>query len=803
MDQLRYALRSLGRTPVFTLLAVLTLGLGIGGTTAVFSVVNGVLLRPLPYPDADRIVMISEANARTRTMGVSNPNFQDWAVEAQSFEAMAAWGGGRSTVLGGQEPVMTGVYRVTRGFFDVMGVPPLIGRAFVDEEAREHGAAAVVIGHGLWQRVLGGRSELDTLTLRVDGQTASVVGVMPPGFEYPRGAEVWTPKERVPDTSGRTAHNLRVVARVRADVPLAQARAEMSAIAARLEAVHGDDHDGTDAAVDLLQERLVGGSRPLLLVLLGAVVVVLLGACVNVASMLVARSTDRRKELAVRLALGASRAQLMRLLFTENLILGIAGGALGLATAGTLVRGLVTLAPPQIPRLGEIGVDGAVVVFAVAVALITPLAFGMLPALQFSRPDVRDALVEAGRGMAAGGRARTRLALVTVEVALAVVLVCGAGLLVRSFSSLLSIDPGFDPSGVVTMQTTVPGDTYADPARAAQFYTMLLERVAALPGVAHAGLINTPPLSGMDANGAFLHDGQAFEDISHDWVSQSASYRVVSGDYFRAMGIPLRRGRAFEARDAVGAEHVAVVNEALVARHFAGRDPIGARIRFAGMDRHNPWLTIIGVAGNVRHQLASDAAPEVYVHYPQLPTRMAYFVTTVARLAPGGAAGAVAPGLREAVQALDPDVPLELSTMTASVGHAVADQRFAAMLLGGFGALALLLAAVGIYGVLSQTVGARAPEIGVRMALGAAARSVVGLVLRDTMGAVAAGVAVGLGAAILLARVLGSLLYGVTASDPLSYLAGLIVLVTVAAVAGLVPARRATRIDPVIAMRAE
>jgi putative ABC transport system permease protein len=803
MDQLRYALRSLGRTPVFTLLAVLTLGLGIGGTTAVFSVVNGVLLRPLPYPDADRIVMISEANARTRTMGVSNPNFQDWAVEAQSFEAMAAWGGGRSTVLGGQEPVMTGVYRVTRGFFDVMGVPPLIGRAFVDEEAREHGAAAVVIGHGLWQRVLGGRSELDTLTLRVDGQTASVVGVMPPGFEYPRGAEVWTPKERVPDTSGRTAHNLRVVARVRADVPLAQARAEMSAIAARLEAVHGDDHDGTDAAVDLLQERLVGESRPLLLVLLGAVVVVLLGACVNVASMLVARSTDRRKELAVRLALGASRAQLMRLLFTENLILGIAGGALGLATAGTLVRGLVTLAPPQIPRLGEIGVDGAVVVFAVAVALITPLAFGMLPALQFSRPDVRDALVEAGRGMAAGGRARTRLVLVTVEVALAVVLVCGAGLLVRSFSSLLSIDPGFDPSGVVTMQTTVPGDTYADPARAAQFYTMLLERVAALPGVAHAGLINTPPLSGMDANGAFLHDGQAFEDISHDWVSQSASYRVVSGDYFRAMGIPLRRGRAFEARDAVGAEHVAVVNEALVARHFAGRDPIGARIRFAGMDRHNPWLTIIGVAGNVRHQLASDTAPEVYVHYPQLPTRMAYFVTTVARLAPGVAAGAVAPGLREAVQALDPDVPLELSTMTASVGHAVADQRFAVMLLGGFGALALLLAAVGIYGVLSQTVAARAPEIGVRMALGAAARSVVGLVLRDTMGAVAAGVAVGLGAAILLARVLGSLLYGVTASDPLSYLAGLIVLVTVAAVAGLIPARRATRIDPVIAMRAE
>ena len=589
MDQIRHALRSLARTPVFTLLAVLTLGLGIGGTTAVFSVVNGVLLRPLAYPDADRIVVISEANARTRTMGVSYPNFQDWNAGAQSFEAMFAWGGGRATVLGGLEPVVTGVYQVTGGFFDTLGVRPMYGRTFADDERREHGAAAVVVGHGFWLRVLGGRQDLQALTMRVDGQMAAVVGVMPPGFAYPAGAEVWMPKERVPDTSGRTAHNLRVVARVRRDVPLAQARAEISAIAARLEAAHGDNHDGTDAAVDSLQERLVGASRPLLLVLLGSVAVVLLGACVNVASMLVARSTDRQKELAVRLALGASRGQLLRLLLTENLVLGLAGALLGLGLAGALMRALVTLAPPQLPRLDEVGIDGPVVAFGILVALATPLLFGLWPALRFSRPDLRDAMVEAGRGMAAGGRARARLALVAVEAALAVVLVCGAGLLVRSFVALLSVNPGFQASGVVTMQTTVPGDTYADPVRASQFYDSLLERVSAVPGVQLAGLINTPPLSGQDANGAFLHDGQAWAEISGNWTAQSASYRVVSSDYFQAMGIPIVRGRTFGARDVAGAEYVAVINQAMAARHFAGRDPVGTR---DPLRRHGPGQSL-------------------------------------------------------------------------------------------------------------------------------------------------------------------------------------------------------------------
>jgi putative ABC transport system permease protein len=803
MDELTRALRSLRRTPAVTLLALLTLGAGIGGTTAVFSGVHAVLLRSLPYPGADRIVMISEANVRTRTMGVSYPNFRDWEADARSFEAMAAWSGSRSTVIGGQEPIVTGVYLVTGGFFDVMATAPVLGRTFVDEERRLHGTPAVIVSHGFWERALGRRTDLEALTLRVHGLVAPVVGVMPAGFAYPPGADVWIPKELFPDESSRTAHNLRVVARVRADVTHAEAQAEMSAIAARLEALHGDDHDGTDAAVVRLQDRLVSASRPLLLVLLGAVVVVLLGACASVASMLVARAADRRRELAVRIALGATRGGVLRLLLIEHLVLGLAGGALGLALSGAFIRGLVALAPPQLPRLDDIALDATVMLFAAGLAVLTSFLCGLIPALQVSRPDVREALVEAGRGMSAGGRSRTRVALVGVEVALAVVLVSGAGLLVRSFVNLLATDPGFQPAGVITMETTLPGDTYEDAARAVQFYRQLLDRVAATPGVARAALINTPPLSGFDASGAFLHEHQDWNDIAGDWTAQSASYRVVSGEYFQAMGIPIARGRTFDDRDVAGAEFVAVINQALAARHFAGRDPLGARIRFAGMDRDNPWLTIIGVAADVRHALTGDPTHEVYVHFPQRPDRMAWFVTTVARLEPAATAEMVAPRLRDAVRMLDQDVPAELSTLAASFDRSVADRRFAVLLITGFGALALLLAAAGLYGVLSQTVAARTPEIGVRMALGAAPGAVVGLVLRDTAAAVGAGAAVGLAAALLLSRLLTPLLYQVTAADPLAYAAALGVLALVALAAGLMPARRATRVDPVVAIRAE
>ncbi|MGE0042434.1 MAG: ABC transporter permease [Vicinamibacterales bacterium] len=801
MTDIRHAFRSLGRTPGFTALAVLTLAVGIGGTAAVFSVVNGVLLQPLPYPDASRIVMISDANARTRTMGVSNPDFLDWHAQATTFSAMAGWEGGRETVLGGRQPVTTGSYLVTRDFFDVFAVRPALGRTFSPEETQANGRPAAVVGYGFWQRVLGSEPDLSNLTIRVGGLVAPVVGVMPPGFEYPESAEVWVPKELVPDGSGRTAHNMRVVARLGDGRTLAEAQAEMSAIAGRLEAEYGADHDGTDAAVVTLQDRIVGPSRPLLLVLLGAVLLVLVGACINVASMLVTRGIARRRELAVRVALGAERRALVRLLVAENAVLGLAAAALGLLLSVGLVRAFVLLAPAGLPRVEAVGVDLTVVLFVVALAVVTPLVFGLLPALQVSRPDIREALVESGRGGAAGGRTRTRQALVALEVALALVMLAGAGLLIRSFTRLATVDPGFEPVGVVTMETTVPAERYPEPAQAARFYDTLLERVSGLPGVASAGLINTPPLSGNDANGGFMYEGQDWDAIKANWTAQSASYRVVSGSYFDAMAIPIVRGRAFEARDAAGAEPVAVINQTMARRYFADRDPLGQRIRFAGMDRENPWLTIVGVAGDVRHRLASDAVPEVYVHFPQLPTRTQYFVTTVARVAPGATTDQVAPRMAEAVRAIDSEVPAELSTMTALVERSVADRRFAVLLLSLFGVMALALAAVGIYGVLAQTVVARTPEIGVRMALGAEPSSVVGLILRGAAVSVAVGAAAGLATAAALTRFLSSLLYEVTPTDPLTYGAALAVLAAAALLAALVPAVRATRIDPVAAIR--
>lgn len=803
MTDIRHAFRSLGRTPGFTALAVLTLSLGLGGTTAVFSVVNAVLLQPLAYPDADRIVRITEANARTRTMNVSNPNFSDWHGQATTFSALAAWTGGRDTVLGGRQPVTTGAYLVTADFFDVMGVRPALGRAFTPEETQANGPPAAVVGHGFWARVLGGETDLSRLVVRVKGIAAPVVGVMPEGFQYPETAGIWLPKTLQADASTRTAHNLRVVARLAEGRTLTEAQAEMTAIAGRLEAEYGDNHDGTDAAVERLQDRIVGPSRQLLLVLLGAVGLVLVGSCVNVANMLVTRGAARKRELAIRVALGAERGMLVRLLGVENLLLGVASAAIGLLLALALVRGFVLLAPAGLPRVDEVTIDGTVLAFVLMLALVTPVVFGLLPALQVSRPHLRDALVEGGRGNAAGARTRTRQFLVAFEVALALVLLAGAGLLIRSFSRLATVDPGFQPVGVVTMETTVPTERYPDPAQAARFYDALLDRVSAVPGVGAAGLINTPPLSGNDANGGFMFEGQVWEEIQGNWTAQSASYRVVSGSYFPAMGIPVVRGRAFEARDAAGAEPAAVINQTMARRYFADRDPLGQRIRFAGMDRENPWLTIVGVSGDVRHRLSSDAVAEVYVHFPQLPVRMQYFVTTVARLAPGATLEQVAPRLAEAVRALDPEVPTEVSTMTALVDRSVADRRFAVLLLTLFGAMALVLAAVGIYGVLAQTVAARTPEIGVRMALGADARSLIALVLRNAMSAVALGAVAGLAVALALTRFLGSLLYEVEPTDPLTYAAVLAVLLSAALLAGAAPARRATRVDPVVAIRGD
>ncbi|HTM31242.1 MAG TPA: ABC transporter permease [Vicinamibacterales bacterium] len=801
MWDLRLALRTLMRTPVFTAITVALLALGMGAAIAVFAVVDAVLLKALPYPEPDRIVTIWEATDQSRAIGASNPNFQDWQQAATSFASMAGWSGGTGTVVGGREPVVTGVYQVTRDFFAVMGVSPVVGRAFSAEESQEHGRPAVVVSHGFWTRLLGSNPDLAQLWVDAGGHRATVVGVMPPGFNYPPDADVWLPRELDTDTSGRTAHNVRVLARLKPGVTLASAQAEMTLIARRLEATYGADHDSTDASVIPLHERTVGTSRPMLLVLLGGVAIVLLATCANVANMVLARGTGRRRELAMRQALGAERRQLVRLLLSENLVLGVSGALGGLAIAAAFVRGLVALAPSSIPRIDQVAIDARAALAATGLALITPVVFGWLPSLTLSRTSLRDVLAEGGRGGSAGA-GRARQGLVALEMAVALLMVISAGLLGRSLARLLDVDPGFQPAHVLTLQTTVPEGKYSDAAAAARLYDGWLARVTTVPGVEAAGIVNAPPLSGLDANGGFMLDGQVWDDIKDNWVAQSAVYRIASAGYFEAMGIPLRRGRWFDGRDVPGSEPAALINESLARRHFAGRDPIGQRIRFAGMDEVNPWLTVVGVVGDTRFRdLATEAVPEVFVNFRQQPMRTRYFMTTAARLAPGVTAESVVPTLRAGWRTLDPDVPVEVSRMTTLVERSTASRRFTLTVIGLFGAMALVLAAIGVYGILNHVVADRTREIGIRMALGASPRSVARLVFGGASLAVAAGVLAGVAAALGLTRFLRTFLFEISPLDAPTIIGAVGVLVAVSMLAGWQPVRRASRIDPVVVMR--
>jgi putative ABC transport system permease protein len=802
VQDVRLALRTLARTPLFTGLAGSLLALGVGSVIAVFSVIDGVLLKALPYPEPDRIVTLWEATDRSRTVAVSAPNFQDWQQSATSFSALAASTGGRSTVIGGREPVVTGVYAVTREFFAVLGVTPAVGRTFTEDEARPNGTPAVVVSHAFWTRLLAANSDLVALSVLADGRNAQVVGVMPQGFSFPPGADVWLPREATVDTSGRTSHNLRVIARLAPGVTLAAAQAEMTVIARRLEQTYGADHDGTDASVIPLHERTVAGSRQLLLILLGGVGIVLLATCANVANMVIARGADRRRELALRQAIGAGRGELVRLLLVENAVLGAVAAVAGLLVAIGLLRGLLAVAPDSIPRLDQVSIDTRTALFALALGLLTPLTFGLLPSLQLSRTPLREVLAEGGRSGSAGGSGRTRQGLVALEIAVALLLVTAAGLFGRSFLQLLRVDPGFVSDHVVTVETTMPVGKYPDAEAAARAYDVWLDRLASVPGVESAGLVNAPPLSGLDANGGFMLDGQSWDQVKDNWVAQSAVYRVASAGYFEAIGMPLRRGRTFDNRDLPGGEAVAIINESMARRYFAGRDPLGQRIRFAGMDLVNPWLTIVGVVGDVRFRdLAAEALPEVFVSYRQLPMRTLYFITTAVRLRDGLTAEAVIPSLREQWRSIDPDVPVEMSRMTTLVERSTASRRFTLTVVGVFGVMGLALAAMGVYGILSYSVAQRSREIGIRMALGASSRSIVSLVFGSVAGAVAGGVIGGIIAAVSLTRFLQAFLFGVTSLDPLSFVAAIAALAAVSFLAAWNPVRRASRIDPVVVMR--
>ncbi|HEX2188845.1 MAG TPA: ABC transporter permease [Longimicrobiaceae bacterium] len=811
LQDLRFALRTLARSPGFTAVTVLILALGIGAAAALFSVVDAVLLRPLPYPRPEQVVQLWQLGDEGGQSNFSEANFRDVREQSRSFAALARFSGGVTSVAGGSEPVRAVATAVSGDFFRALGVRPAVGRGFLPEEQREGGAPAAIVSHGYWRRYLGGDTDLSGRTLRFDGRVHAVVGVMPLGFDFPRGTEVWAPSEMEESSPHRTAHNWQVVGRLRDGVSPERAGADVSAVARRLKQEHGDDTWMSDAEVVPLHEQLVGDVRPALLVLLGAAGLLLLIACANVVNLLLARAASRRREIAVRMAIGAGRGRLVQQFLAESLVLALAGGALGTLLASWGVSLLLALEPGNLPRVEEVGVSRGVLAFALGTSLAVALALGLAAALRAGRGAVRDALAEDARGSAGGAASRrARGALVVSQVALSLVLLVGAGLLARSFLRLLAVDPGYRTSGATVMSLSLPyPESDEEKARLLRFHGELAERLRAIPGVRAVGGVNDFPLGGNYSNGTFLilqHPDEvtSFEDFRRlgelpERVGQ-AEYRVADEGYFRAMGIPLLRGRLFDGRDAPDAPHVAVVSESLARTRWPGEDPLGKLIQFGNMDGDVRPFTIVGVVGDVREQsLDAEPRPTFYGFSRQRVGPSATFHLVMA----GGAPRAVVPAARAAVRGLAPEVPPRFRTIEEVFSSNLASRRFSLVLLGVFGAVALLLATAGVYGVISYGVAQRTREFGIRMALGARPGDVRGLVLRQGTALALTGAALGLAAAFAATRLLGSLLYGVGTLDVVTFLAVPALLVAATLLASWLPARRATRVSPMTALRSE
>jgi putative ABC transport system permease protein len=801
---MRYGFRTLWQRPGFTVVAVLTLALGIGANTAIFSVVNGVLLRSLPFREPDSLVMLWEADAKGRDVHLSHLNLVDWRDQSQSFESFSAYSGrwgGKDTILGGNEPERAFAVAVYRDFFKVLGVAPAVGRTFSTEEHNAGTTPVAIVSYGFWQRRLGGDTDLSSKRLTLGDTSFQVVGVMPSGFQFPSETDVWLSKEQLgSDPSERSAHNYVGIARLKPGVTREQAQGELSAIALRLAEQYPVDNLGMGAHVLSLEDQLVGSVRPALLVLLAAVGFVLLIACANVSNLLLARALGRQKEIAIRTALGASPWRIVRQLLTESLLLACLGGALGLLLAYWLIGPLVALSPASIPRLDEISIDGRTLAFTVGVSLLTSMIFGLLPAVRFSRPDLQVALKQGGQN-ASSGSGLLRSALVVAEVALTLVLLIGAGLLAKSFWRLLQINPGFNPEPVLTMQLALPETEFREEQQRVAFYRQFFARAAAVPGVLAVGMINNLPLGGVNINGGFQVEGRPEDQGGY------AGFRIISPGYYRALGIPVVKGRAFTEQDNEHALPVAIISERVANTTWPGEDPIGKRIR-SSMDatsRTDPlaatWMTIVGVAGDVRHSgLEGKASAELYVPYMQRPRR-AGEMTVVLRTT--GDPSSISAAVRDEVKAINRNLPVEFEPMGQVFKRSVASRRYNMLLLGVFAALALLLSVLGLYGVLSYTVSQSTREIGIRMALGAQPRDVLGMIVKQGMTLTVSGIFIGILAALGLTRLMTSLLYGVTATDPWTFAGVSALLIAVAILACFVPARRATKVDPMIALRYE
>ena len=805
--EVREACRGLLKDFRTTGAAVLTLAVGIGASTAIFSVVYGVLLRPLPYPDPDRIVQVWQIFEEGRRGQISDPNFADLRERNQSFDAFAQFASGVTSVVGGDEPVRVRTARVSREFFEVLGVSPQLGRGFAEEELREGGSPSVLVSYGFWQRRLGARADLSSLQLGFSGRVHSVVGVMPRGFSFPPDTDVWVPRELEPVLPSRTAHNWNGVARLRDDVPLDRAEADVSAIAKDLRATHGENTWMIDATVVPLHEQLVGHVRPALVVLLAAVSFLLLVASANVVNLLLARAARRKREVAVKSALGASRLTLVRSFLTESFLLTLAGGSLGVLFALWGVPLLLAVEPGKIPRSGEVGVSFPVLSFALGVAVLVSVALGLTTAL---RSTTRGASAYLGdRSRAGASSTRLRSGLVVSQVALTLVLLIGAGLLARSLFRLLEVDPGFRRSSALVVDLSPPyPENDADKAALRRTQGEILARLRALPGARSAGLIDDLPLSTGHRNGMFLMQSSPDEVKSYEDFGRlmqdpertgMAEYRAASEGYFETMGIPLVRGRLFEASDDAEAPHVALVSQGLVREKWPNEDPIGKLIQFGNMDGDLRLLRVVGIVGDVLHGgLDAPSRATIYTNARQRPPSD---YSLVIGFTAGGSA--LAASTREVVRQVAPDVPPRFRTIEEVVSESLADRRFNAVLLGAFGAAALLLAVLGIYGVVAYGVTERTREIGLRMALGARPNDVLGLVVGQGSRLVAAGLVFGLVLAFGLTRLLSSLLFQVGAADPATYIALVLGLGGIALLACYLPARQASRVDPMVSLRYE
>jgi putative ABC transport system permease protein len=812
IQDVRHGLRTLRKSAGFTAVSVLTLGLGIGATTAIFSVVYGVLLRPLPYRDPNRIMAVFEVSSKGRPSRLADPNFDDFRDQNRSFQAIAKYNENVASVSGASEPTRTAVSTVSPDFLRVFGVQPILGRDFGAGDARKGAGPTALVSFGYWKERLGSPRDLSQSHLKIDGAVYSVIGVLPAGFRFPADVDLWVPAGLEGENSSRTSHNFNAVGRLRDGVTVEQANRDISAIARRIHETSAEQGDYLlkDGTVLPLQDSMTGRARSALLVLLGAVGFLLLVACANVANLLLAQGSVRERELAIRSALGAGRARLIRQFLTEAFLLSLAGGGLGVLLALGGVAGLIALAPASLPRLDSVSISIPVLLFALLLSTAVAAGLGAFTALRATSGDPREGLIEGGRGQAGSqGSHRVGRLIVAAQIAITLVLVVGAGLFGRSLMKVLEVNPGFRVDKIVTMDVSLPW--VDDPqVKAGQgiFFSNLIDRLKQVPGVRRVGATSGLPIDGGLPDGEFLVATQneipktldgLLAEFQHKERTGVADFCVATGGYFHVFGIPLVRGRIFDERDGPSAPHVALISEALARERWPNQDPIGRTIEFGNMDGDLRLLTIVGIVGDVRYYgLDVPPTPTVYVNLFQRPRA----VVTVTMLSDADT-GLVATSARGILQSLNPEIPAKFRTFSEVHSASLGSRRFNVVLIGFFGITALLLATAGVFGVMAYSVSRRIREIGVRVALGATSGDVLRMVLGQGLRPIVIGVAIGFAGSLALTRTVESLLFGVTATDPLTFAGVTLLLVGSALLACYIPARRATKVDPMVALRYE